>query len=62
MKAILVGAGGLGRELIKRLGDHWVVTVVDTDPVRLALAQELRSVPTIEGGRFQPSRSEACRP
>ena len=49
MKAILVGAGGLGRELIKRLGDHWVVTVVDTEPDQLARAQKLRSVPTIEG-------------
>ena len=49
MKAILVGAGGLGREFLKRLGDRWVVTVVDPDPERLELAQQERSVPVVEG-------------
>ena len=33
MRAILVGAGGLGRELLKRIGDRWVVTVVDRERV-----------------------------
>ena len=49
MRAILVGAGDLGCELLKRIGDSWVVTVVDQDPKRLAAAQQVRSVPVVEG-------------
>jgi Trk K+ transport system NAD-binding subunit len=49
MHAILVGAGGLGCELLKRIGDRWVVTVVDQDPDRLLAAQQVRSVPAVEG-------------
>lgn len=49
MRAILVGAGDLGCELLKRIGDSWVVTVVDQDPERLAAAQQVRSVPVVEG-------------
>ena len=33
MRAILVGAGGVSRELLRRLGDMWEVTVVDTSSV-----------------------------
>jgi len=49
MRAILLGAGGLGCELLKRISDRWVVTVVDRDPERLSAAQNLRSVPVVEG-------------
>ena len=49
MRAILVGAGGIGREFLKRMGDRWVVTVVDPDPERLEAAQQVRSVPIVKG-------------
>ncbi|NIL99753.1 MAG: hypothetical protein GTN89_02080, partial [Acidobacteria bacterium] len=49
MRAILVGAGTLGCELLKRIGDRWVVTVVDRDPACLVAAQRVRSVPVVEG-------------
>jgi len=49
MRAILVGAGGLGCEFLKRMGERWVVTVVDPDPERLEAAQQVRSVPVVEG-------------
>ena len=49
MRAILLGAGGLGCELLKRIGDRWVVTVVDRDSTRLDAAREVRSVPVVQG-------------
>ncbi|NIM00013.1 MAG: universal stress protein [Acidobacteria bacterium] len=49
MRAILVGAGALGCELLKRIGERWVVTVVDRDPVCLEAARAVRSVPVVEG-------------
>jgi Trk K+ transport system NAD-binding subunit/nucleotide-binding universal stress UspA family protein len=49
MRAILVGAGALGCELLKRIGERWVVTVVDRDPQCLEAAQRVRSVPVVEG-------------
>ena len=35
MKLILVGAGEVGRELIKRLQKEWSITVIDEDPEKL---------------------------
>lgn len=49
MKAIVVGAGGTSRELLRRLGERWDVTLVDTDEDRLTLAKELRAVETLVG-------------
>ncbi len=42
MKCIVVGAGGTTRELLRRLGELWDVTVVDTDESRLAGAAGIR--------------------
>lgn len=49
MKAILVGAGGIARQLLRRLGERWVVTVVDKDGYRLEQAGGLRPFRAIEG-------------
>lgn len=49
MKAILVGAGGIARELLRRLGTSWEVTVVDTSPDRLAQAGALRPFKVVQG-------------
>ncbi|MBT8214617.1 MAG: NAD-binding protein [Acidimicrobiia bacterium] len=49
MKAIVVGAGGTSRELLRRLGERWDVTLIDTDEGRLELAAELRAVDTLVG-------------
>jgi trk/ktr system potassium uptake protein len=49
MRALVVGAGASARDLIRRLGDSWTVTVIDTDPDRLALAARLRDIDTIVG-------------
>ncbi len=49
MKAILVGAGGISRELLRRLSEMWQVVVVDPSPGRLELASGLRSFETIVG-------------
>ena len=49
MRAILVGAGGFGRAVLERLGEHWTITVIDADASRLeALARE-RALTTIQG-------------
>ena len=44
MKAILVGAGGAARELVRRLGDAWTVTVIDISEQRL---EKIRGIPGI---------------
>jgi Trk K+ transport system NAD-binding subunit/nucleotide-binding universal stress UspA family protein len=49
MKAILVGTGGISRELLRRLGEVWEVTAIDPDPERLELASETRSFERIVG-------------
>jgi trk/ktr system potassium uptake protein len=49
VRAILVGAGGFGRAVLERLGEHWTVTAIDADAGRLeALARE-RAITTIQG-------------
>jgi trk/ktr system potassium uptake protein len=49
VRAILVGAGGMGRAVLERLGDHWSVAAIDVDAARLeALASE-RVLDTIHG-------------
>jgi trk/ktr system potassium uptake protein len=49
MRAIVVGAGASARDLIRRLGDSWTVTVIDLDPDRLALVSKIRDVETVLG-------------
>ena len=49
MKAIVVGAGGTTRELLRRLGELWEVIVVDTDETRFALAHEIRDFRGVVG-------------
>lgn len=49
MRAVVVGAGASAREMIRRLGDSWDVTVIDLDPDRLRLAEKLREVESVVG-------------
>ena len=49
MRALVVGAGATARDLIKRLGDSWTITVVDSRPERLELAGKIRDVDTVLG-------------
>ena len=49
MKAIVVGAGGTTRELLRRLGELWEVSVIDTDPLRFGAAEGIRKFDAIVG-------------
>jgi len=49
MKAIVVGAGGTTRDLLRRLGELWEICVIDIDEERLAIAAAVRSIETIVG-------------
>jgi Trk K+ transport system NAD-binding subunit len=49
MRAIVVGAGGATRDLLRRLGELWDVTVIDPDPERLEAAADVREALTILG-------------
>jgi Trk K+ transport system NAD-binding subunit len=49
VRAILVGAGGMGRAVLERLGDHWSVTAIDVDAPRLDALASQRTVDTIHG-------------
>ncbi len=49
MRAVVVGAGASARELIRRLGDTWSVTMIDPDVDRLRLASKIREIDAIEG-------------
>jgi Trk K+ transport system NAD-binding subunit len=49
MHLILVGAGGVTRDLLRGLGERWSVTVIDVDPQRLALAAGIRQLTKIVG-------------
>jgi len=49
MRAIVVGAGGATRALLRRLGEVWDITVIDTDTERLELAGRVRSIDAVAG-------------
>ncbi|MDX1689495.1 MAG: NAD-binding protein [Acidimicrobiia bacterium] len=49
MKAIVVGAGGATRALLRRLGDIWDATVIDIDADRLTHAKQARDIATLQG-------------
>lgn len=43
MQLIVVGAGGVTRDLLRGLSEAWQVTVIDTDPERLDLLRGVRA-------------------
>ncbi len=49
MKIIIVGAGGVTRDLLRRLGDRWEAVVIDVDPDRLAQAEKVRPIERLAG-------------
>lgn len=49
MRVIVVGAGGTGGELVRRLGARWEVVLVDTDPNRLEIAGSEREAELVTG-------------
>ena len=49
MKLIVVGARGVTRDLLRRLGERWQVTVVDSDADRIAVAGKVRDIDGLEG-------------
>ena len=49
MRAILVGAGGVSRNLLRRLGEMWEVTLVDVSRERLSFAAQARPAAIVEG-------------
>jgi Trk K+ transport system NAD-binding subunit len=49
VRVIVVGARGVTRELLRRLGERWDATVVDPDPDLLARAGNVRPIESIEG-------------
>jgi Trk K+ transport system NAD-binding subunit len=53
MKLIVVGAGGAARALLRRIGEVWEVTVVDSDPDGLAVISSIRTLTTVEGDGTQ---------
>ncbi len=49
MRAILVGAGGIGRAVLERLGEHWSVSAIDVEADRLAALAATRPIQSIHG-------------
>jgi len=49
VQLMIVGSGGVARALLQRLAPMWQVTLVDTDPERLASASQVRPVQTLRG-------------
>lgn len=49
MKAIVIGAGGTTRELLRRLGDLWDVTVIDGDESAFDVAHGIRDFEAVVG-------------
>ena len=54
MKVIIIGAGGTGRELLRRLGSAWEVVVVDIDEDRLDQAASIREFEALVGDGSSP--------
>jgi Trk K+ transport system NAD-binding subunit/nucleotide-binding universal stress UspA family protein len=49
MKAIVIGAGGATRELLRRLGDAWTVTVIEINEEQLRKANGMAGVQAVLG-------------
>ncbi|MEE9298943.1 MAG: NAD-binding protein [Acidimicrobiia bacterium] len=50
MRVIVVGARGSTRDFLRRLGERWDATVVDSDEDLLARASNAREIERIVGG------------
>ena len=60
MKLIVVGAGGAARALLRRIGEVWEVTVIDTEQDLLDQIAGVRSVTTVLGdGRQRETLDDA---
>ena len=44
MKAIVVGAGGATRELLRRLGEAWNVTVIEPSELQLKKVEGMKGI------------------
>ena len=49
MKAIVVGAGGATRELLRRLGEAWTVTVIEFSEKKLQEIREIEGIHAVPG-------------
>jgi Trk K+ transport system NAD-binding subunit len=49
MKAIVVGAGGATRELLRRLGEAWTVTVIEKSERRLENIRKIKGILAVAG-------------
>ncbi len=49
MRALIVGAGGIARDLVRRLGERWEITVVDLSAERLERMKTVRAVSIFHG-------------
>jgi len=49
MKAIVVGAGGATRELLRRLGEAWDVTVIESSEKQFNDINEIEGIQTVHG-------------
>lgn len=49
LRAIIVGAGGIGRAVLERIGAHWEVTAIDLDADRLAALATERALRWVVG-------------
>jgi trk/ktr system potassium uptake protein len=49
MRAIVVGAGGTARELLRRLSSLWELVLIDTDQAQIDLARAVRDVEVVVG-------------
>jgi len=54
MRLIVVGAGGAARALLRRIGEVWDVTVVDTDQSLLDEIADVRVLTTVLGDGTRP--------
>jgi Trk K+ transport system NAD-binding subunit len=49
MRIIVIGAGGVTRDLLRRLGELWDVTVIDPEPELLTRAAKVRRIKGLQG-------------
>ncbi len=49
MRALLIGARGPGRELLRRLSELWDVVLIDSDPTALTAAEGIREFTAVVG-------------
>jgi len=49
VRALIIGAGGIARDLVRRLGERWEITVVDPSAELLERMETIRPVSTFRG-------------